>query len=60
MLKALWNLIVYRIVGGRITLALALLGLARRLIGGRGSATAGESAYQPSQGSSQITQREPR
>lgn len=59
------NLIVYRFIGGRLMLAFALLGLVRRLIGGRRSSDAEatatrRSAYQPSQGSSQIVQREPR
>jgi hypothetical protein len=57
--KAIGNLILYRLIGGRIMLAVALIGLARRLIGGR-RASARDSAYQPSQGSSQIVQREPR
>jgi hypothetical protein len=60
MFKALRNLILYRIIGGRVLLGLALLGLARRVIGGRRSAAARESAYQPSQGASQTRQREPR
>ena len=34
MLKAISNLILYRLIGGRIMLAVALIGLARRLIGG--------------------------
>ena len=59
MLKAIANLILYRLIGGRIMLAVALIGLARRLIGGR-RASARDSAYQPSQGSSQTVQREPR
>ena len=61
MLKALRNLILYRLIGGRIMLGLALLGLARRILGRRRSSTTGrDSAYQPSQGASQIEQREPR
>jgi hypothetical protein len=60
MLKALRNLILYRLIGGRIMLGLALLGLARRLIGGRRSRTGRDSAYQPSQGESQIVHRDPR
>jgi hypothetical protein len=59
MLKSIANLILYRFIGGRIMLAVALIGLARRLIGGRRS-SARDSAYQPSQGSSQTVQREPR
>jgi hypothetical protein len=60
MLKALRNLILYRVIGGRIMLGLAILGLARRLIGGRRPKTGRSSVYQPSQGSSQIVQRDPR
>jgi hypothetical protein len=61
MLKAIANLILYRFIGGRIMLGLALLGLARRLLGARrSSASDRSSAYQPSQGSSQIVHREPR
>jgi hypothetical protein len=60
MLKALRNLILYRFLGGRLMLGLALLGLARRILGGRRSSAAAGTAYQPSQGSSQTTQRDPR
>ncbi len=67
MFGAIKNLLLYRFLGGRIMLALALLGFVRRLLGGRrkgggpSSSTAGRaSAYQPSQGSSQIVQRDPR
>src|SRR5436190_5243272 len=61
MLKALRNLILYRLIGGRIMLGLALLGLARRILGRRRSSTTGRSStYQPSQGESQIVQRDPR
>jgi hypothetical protein len=66
MFGAIKNLLLYRVLGGRIMLALALLGFVRRLLGGRRkdvppSSTAGRaSAYQPSQGSSQIVQRDPR
>jgi hypothetical protein len=61
MLRALANLLLYRFVGGRIMLGLALLRLARRLLGARRASTSGRSsAYQPSHGSSQIVQREPR
>jgi hypothetical protein len=67
MFGAIKNLLLYRFLGGRIMLALALLGFVRRLLGGRRkgggppSSTAGRaSAYQPSQGSSQIVQRDPR
>jgi hypothetical protein len=61
MLKAIGRLILYRFIGGRIMLGLALLGLARRILGGRRSSPIDQSSdYQPSQGSSQIVQREPR
>jgi hypothetical protein len=61
VLKAIRNLILYRLIGGRIMLGLALLGLARRILGGRrSSASERSSAYQPSQGTSQTVQREPR
>ena len=73
MLSTIAKFLLYRVVGGRVMLAMALLGLARRVLGGRrrtdgsnGSslppADAGRSssAYQPSQGSSQIVQRDPR
>ena len=61
MFGAIKNLLLYRVLGGRIMLALTLLGLARRLLGGRRAAGGRRtSAYQPSQGSSQIVQRDPR
>jgi hypothetical protein len=67
MLKALFNLIMYRFIGGRIMLGLALLGLARRLLGARRSSTKERastseptSVYQPSQGASQTVHRDPR
>jgi hypothetical protein len=61
MLKSLASLILYRFIGGRIMLGLALLSLARRLLGRRRSPTTEPaSTYQPSHGSSQIVQREPR
>lgn len=67
MLGALVRLLLYRFLGARIVLALALFGWLRRVLGGRrdasGSRRSGRrsgSAYQPSQGESQIVQREPR
>jgi hypothetical protein len=60
MFGAIKNLLLYRVLGGRIMLALTLLGLARRLLGGRRAAGDRTSAYQPSQGSSQTVQRDPR
>jgi hypothetical protein len=61
MFRAIRNLLLYRVVGGRIMLAVALLGFVRRLLGSRRKGTPpAASVYQPSQGSSQIVQREPR
>jgi hypothetical protein len=70
MLGALVKLVLYRMLGARIMLGLAIFGWIRRLLGrrrsGRRSGQSGvrqgtrRSAYQPSQGSSQIVQREPR
>ena len=75
MLGALWRLLAYRFLGARIVLAITVFGWIRRLISGRrgsSSSNAPESshenrpreavgsAYQPSQGESQIVQREPR
>ena len=61
MFRAIRNLLLYRVLGGRIMLAVALLGFARRLLGSRRKgANPGDSVYQPSQGSSQTVQRDPR
>ena len=61
MFRAIRNLVLYRIVGGRIMLAVALLGFVRRLLGSRRKAqNPPASVYQPSQGSSQIVHRDPR
>ena len=69
MFGAIRNLLLYRVLGGRIMLALTLLGFVRRLLGGRRSDRAATnraagsrttSVYQPSQGSSQIVHRDPR
>jgi hypothetical protein len=61
MFRAIRNLVLYRFLGGRIMLAVALLGFARRLLGSRRkSPNPPSSAYQPSQGSSQIVHRDPR
>ena len=59
MFTAIKNLVLYRFLGGRVMLALTLLGVVRRLLGRR-RRPGGTSAYQPSQGSSQIVQRDPR
>ena len=62
MFGAIRNLLLYRLLGGRIMLAVALLGFVRRLLGSRRRTDADRtrSAYQPSQGSSQIVHRDPR
>lgn len=67
MLGALVRLFLYRFLGARIMIALALFGWLRRVLGGRrdpgGRSLAvrrSRSAYQPSQGESQMVQREPR
>ena len=67
MLGALVRLLLYRFLGARIMLALAIFGWIRRVLGGRrdsgqnrlGASRSG-SAYQPSQGESQTVQRDPR
>jgi hypothetical protein len=56
MLGALRRLIFYRLFGARIMLGLAILGWLRRQLASRRKM----SAYQPSQGSSQTVQRDPR
>ena len=61
MFGAIRNLLIYRVLGGRIMLALTLLGFVRRLLGSRRTNTTGKAGvYQPSQGSSQSVQRDPR
>jgi len=64
MLGALVRLLLYRFLGARVMLALALFGWLRRVLGGRrrlGVRQSGPgSAYQPSQGESQTVQRVPR
>lgn len=35
VLKGLWNLLLYRVLGGRIMLALAAFGFLRRMLSGR-------------------------
>ena len=66
MFRAIRNLLIYRVLGGRIMLAVTLLGFARRLLGSRRKganppqSVSNGSVYQPSQGSSQTVQRDPR
>ena len=57
MVGALVRLFFYRFLGARIMLALAVFGWLRRVLGSRSRSG---SDYQPSQGESQIVQREPR
>ena len=60
----LGRFILYRLVGGRVLLALAVLAWVRGFIAGRraprDNLSEPRGSYQPSQGSSQIVQREPR
>ena len=62
MLGALVRLFLYRFLGARIMLALAVFGWLRRVLGGRrpSGVSRPRSAYQPSQGESQTVQRVPR
>ena len=67
MVGALLRLVLYRFIGGRLMLGLAILGFARRLLAGRRAGPRpietlppGLSTYQPSHGESQTVQREPR
>jgi len=61
MLGSLVRLVLYRFLGARVVLALAVFGWLRRFLGGRrAAAVRRDSAYQPSQGSSQIVHRDPR
>jgi hypothetical protein len=84
VLGAIWRLLLYRVLGGRLLLGLTILGWIRRQLRGRRDQrlargryagaverpadgrpvdalpAAPGSAYQPSQGSSQIVHRDPR
>jgi len=74
VINAIWRLLIYRVLGGRLLLGLTILGWIRRRLRGRrdaninardanlsaGGPRAAGSAYQPSQGSSQIEHRDPR
>ena len=67
MLGGLVRLILFRVLGARVMLALAAFGFLRRLLGGRRKQplsgrrpNEARSAYQPSQGESQIVHRDPR
>lgn len=57
MFTWLRRVVLYRLFGGRIMLLLAVLGWLRGRVGRRETPASG---YQPSQGESQIVQREPR
>ncbi len=66
MISAIGKFLLFRVLGARVMLAIALLGFVRRLLGSRRregappSSTGRSSVYQPSQGSSQIVHRDPR
>lgn len=69
MLSGLVRLILFRVLGAKVMLALAAFGWLRRMVGRRdarrpvdrsGARTESRSGYQPSQGSSQTVHREPR
>ncbi len=66
MLGGIVRLILFRVLGARVMLAVAAFGFLRRLLGGRrnsgrpvASSRSG-SGYQPSHGESQMVQRDPR
>lgn len=69
MFGAIVRLLLYRLLGARIMIGLAIFGWLRRVLGGRRASQplaqgtrppARRSGYQPSQGESQIVQRLPR
>jgi hypothetical protein len=62
MLGSLVRLVLYRLLGARILLALTIFGWLRRFLGGKRdqAQVRRRSAYQPSQGSSQTVHRDPR
>lgn len=61
MLGGLVRLIMFRVLGARVMLALAAIGWVRRMLSGRRDARRRvRPGYQPSQGSSQTAQRDPR
>jgi hypothetical protein len=67
MLGAIGRFLLFRVLGARVMLALALLGVVRRLLGARRREVTppsptgrGDSVYQPSQGTSQTVHRVPR
>lgn len=66
MLGGLVRLILFRVVGARVMLGIAIFSWLRRMLSGRRQSrrpidgSAAGSAYQPSQGESQIVHRDPR
>lgn len=66
MLGGLIRLILFRLVGARVMLGIAIFSWIRRMLSGRRAArrpvdrSAAGSGYQPSQGESQIVHRDPR
>ena len=66
MLGGLVRLILFRVLGARVMLALAAFGWLRKFLAGRRDTprplarSARGRGYQPSQGESQIVHREPR
>jgi len=59
MFSWLARFLVFRVLGGRALIALAVVNFLRRRLGGRGNGP-GRGVYQPSQGESQTAQRDPR
>ena len=66
MLGGLVRFILFRVLGARALLAITVFGWLRKVLAGRRNPprplarSARSSGYQPSQGESQIVQREPR
>lgn len=70
MLGGLVRLILFRVLGARLMLGLAIFGWLRRMLAGRrqpprpvarsGAGSGSGPGYQPSQGSSQTVHRDPR
>lgn len=66
MLSGLMRLILFRVVGARVMLGIAVFSWIRRMLAGRREArrpvdrSVAGSGYQPSQGESQIVHRDPR
>ena len=66
MIGGLVRLILFRVVGARVMLGIAIFSWLRRMLAGRresrrpGARSREGSAYQPSQGASQTVHRDPR